>query len=137
MLAAMTDLPPPGRRPLNDRPDPADDRERIVGPMVRAVVAAPVALRAAGAAWVRHWQGLLAPALDAVGGEITSSAMHFSGASIEAVGADPLAAFQAIVAVLDASPEARDYLTRVELAGMDPPSENRSYQKRPPGAEPG
>jgi hypothetical protein len=33
--------------------------------------------------------------------------------------------------VLDASPEARDFLTRVELVGLDAPDADRSYQKRP------
>jgi hypothetical protein len=100
-------------------------------PHVRAVVAAPVALRAAGASWLRHWQTVLAPALDAVGGEIVSLEMRFSGAEIVAVAPDPTAAFQAIVEVLDASPEARDFLTRVELVGLDAPDADRSYQKRP------
>ncbi len=100
-------------------------------PHVRAVVAAPVALRAAGASWIRHWQSVLAPALEAVGGEILSLEMRFSSAEIVAVGPDPIAAFRAIVDVLDASPEAREFLTRVELVGVDVPDAARSYQKRP------
>ncbi len=98
---------------------------------MRAVIAAPVALRAAGASWIRHWEALLGPALEAVGGEIVSSRMSLAGAVIEAVAPDPVAAFRATVAVLDASPEARDYRTRVELVGAPASLEACSYQKRP------
>ena len=122
--------------PLNESHDPAVHRKRITGPHVRAVVAVPVALRAAGASWIRHWETVLAPALGAVGGEIVSSAMTFAGAEIYAIAPDPVAAFRAIVDVLDASPEARDYLTRVDLVGVDAPAEGRSYQKRPHASEP-
>ena len=71
-----------------------------------------------------------------MGGEIVSSAMTFAGAEIYAIAPDPVAAFRAIVDVLDASPEARDYLTRVDLVGVDAPAEDRSYQKRPHASEP-
>ncbi len=54
------------------------DGERIAEPRVRAVIAAPVALRAGGASWIRHWETLLGPALKAVGGEIVSSRMSFA-----------------------------------------------------------
>jgi len=123
--------------PLNESHDPAIHQELITGPHVRAVVAAPVALRAAGASWIRHWETVLAPALGAVGGEIVSSAMSFSGAEIYATAPDPVAAFRAIIDVLDASPEARDYLTRVDLVGVDAPAQDRSYQKRPHESAPG
>ena len=122
--------------PLNESHDPAVHRERITGPHVRAVVAVPVALRAAGASWIRHWETVLAPALGAVGRKIVWLATSFSGAEIDAVAPDPVAAFRAIVDVLDASPEARDYLTRVDLVGVDAPAEGRSYQKRPHTSEP-
>ena len=123
--------------PLNESHDQAVHRERITGPHVRAVVAVPVALRAAGASWIRHWETVLAPALGAVGGEIVSSAMSFAGAEIYEIAPDPVAAFRAINEVLDASPEARDYLTRVDLVGVDAPAQDRSYQKRPHESAPG
>lgn len=116
---------------LNSDGEGAIPQGPVTGPHVRAIVAAPVALRAAGASWIRHWESVLAPALDAVGGEIALAAMRFGGAEIIAVGPDPAAAFRAIVDVLDASPEARDYLTRVDLVGMQVDAEDRSYQKRP------
>ena len=122
---------------MNGNPGAAADGERTADPRVRAVIAAPVALRAAGASWIRHWETLLGPALEAVGGEIVSSRMSFAGAEIEAGAPDPGAAFRAVVAVLDASPEARDYGTRVELVGAPASVEDRSYQKRPGGAATG
>ena len=91
--------------PLNEGHDPPVHRERIAGPHVRAVVVTPVALRAAGASWIRHWETVLAPALGGEDGKIVWSATSFSDAEIDAVAPDPVAAFRAIVDVLDAAPE--------------------------------
>ncbi len=118
----------------SQRPDDAGAGDAFAGPHVRAVVGAPVALRAAGSAWIRHWESVLSPALEAVDGQILSVVMTFAGAEITAVAPDPSAAFRTIVEVLDASPEARDYTTRVDLVGLDLPVEDRSYRKRPPGS---